>query len=259
MNKILKYILTGVCGFLMAAVTVISYLAGQKEREGLVCKGIEIVILDSTSNSFVSEKDILKYLDKEFGAYKGKPIDSLDLTRIEKIIDGRSAVRKSHAFVTRDSMLRIHVTQRKPVVRFQRQDGGFYADEEGYIFPLQSSYASHVYVIDGAIPLAANSGYKGTIGSEEEREWFGKMMDIVNFIERSRDWQDKIVQISVAENGELTLVPREGRELFLFGQPTGIEDKFRKMKMYYTHIVPEKGPGKYRKVDVRFEGQIVCR
>ena len=259
MNKILKHILTGVCGFLMAAVILISYLAGQRERDGLVCKGTDIVILDSASNSFVSEKDILKYLDREFGAYAGKPLDSLDLVRIEKIIDGRSAVKKSHAFVTRDSMLRIHVTQRKPVVRFQRQDGGFYADEEGFIFPLQSSYASHVYVIDGAIPLAANSGYKGSIESEEEREWFGKLMNLVNFIGKSRDWQDKIVQISVAENGELTLVPREGMERFLFGQPTGIEEKFMKMKMYYTHILPDKGPGKYRKVDVRFEGQIVCR
>ena len=126
------------------------------------------------------------------------------------------------------------------------------------VFKLQcSTYLSYNFA--NRIPLAANSGYKGSIESEEEREWFGKMMNLVNFIGKSRDWQDKIVQISVAENGELTLVPREGMERFLFGQPTGIEEKFMKMKMYYTHILPDKGPGKYRKVDVRFEGQIVCR
>ena len=98
---------------------------------------MEIVILDSMENSFVSEADIKKYLDKEFGGYIGRSLDSLDLVKAEKIIDGRSAVKKSHAFVTRDSLLRINVTQRRPVVRFQKPDGGFYADAEGYIFPLR--------------------------------------------------------------------------------------------------------------------------
>ena len=259
MNKVLKYILIGLCGALLAAVLVLSYLAGVEARTGLVCRGIEVTILDSLENDFVSRKDIVRYIDKEYGRYVGKALDSLDLVKIERIIDGRSAVKKSQAFVTRDSILRINVTQRKPIVRFQRQDGGFYADEDGYIFPLQSSYASHVQVIDGAIPLAANSGYKGAIEDRTEKEWFDRMMDIVNFIERSTVWQDKIVQISVADDGELTLVPRQGNERFLFGQPVEIKEKFRKMEMYYTHILPQKGAGTYSSVDVRFDGQVVCR
>ena len=259
MNKVLKYIFISLCGAVLAAVLVLSYLAGAEARTGLVCRGIEVTITDSLVNDFVSKKDIIRYIDKEYGRYIGKTLDSIDLVKIEKIIDGRSAVKKSQAFVTRDSMLRINVTQRKPIVRFQRQDGGFYADEDGYIFPLQSSYASHVQVIDGSIPLAANSGYKGAIEDKAEKEWFGRMMDIVNFIERSSTWQDKIVQISVADDGELTLVPREGKERFLFGQPVEIQEKFKKMEMYYTHIVPRKGAGTYSSVDVRFDGQVVCR
>ena len=259
MKKIEKYVLIGVCGALLTAVLVMSCLAGKEARKGLVCKGVEIVILDSMENSFVSEADIKKYLDKEFGGYIGRSLDSLDLIKAEKIIDGRSAVKKSHAFVTRDSLLRINVTQRRPVVRFQKPDGGFYADAEGYIFPLQSSYASHVQIVDGAIPLAANSGYKGALTDPDEKEWLAKMMKVVNYIENSRTWKDKIVQISVEKSGELILVPREGKQLFYFGQPVEVEDKFRKMEMYYTHIVPEKGADAYSRVDVRYDGQIVCR
>lgn len=259
MKKIAKYVFIGVCGILLAALLVVSYIAGKEARKGLVCRGIDIVILDSMENSFVSESDVKRYLDKEFGPYIGRPLDSIDLVRAEKIIDGRSAVKKSHAFVTRDSTLRIHVTQRKPVVRFQKKDGGFYADEEGFIFPLQSSYASHVQIIDGAIPLAANSGYKGNIEDPKEREWFGKMMNVVNFIESDKTWKDKIVQIHVDRNGELILVPQEGKQRFRFGQPERIEAKFGRMEKYYTHIVPEKGSETYNEVDVRYEGQIVCR
>ena len=179
MKKILKYVLIGICGAMLAALLAVSFLAGKEARKGLVCKGLEVAILDSLENSFVSKADVRKYLDKEYGRYVGEKLDSLDLVKIEKIIDGRSAVKKSQAYVTKDSLLRIEVTQRKPVVRFQKKEGGFYADADGYIFPLQVSYASHVQIIDGDIPLAANSGYKGEIENPREREWFENVMDVV--------------------------------------------------------------------------------
>ena len=259
MNKIVKYVLIGVCGAMVAAILVASCLAGKEARKGLVCKGLEVAILDSLENSFVSNADVRKYLDKEYGRYVGEKLDSLDLVKIEKIIDGRSAVKKSQAYVTKDSLLRIEVTQRKPVVRFQKKEGGFYADADGYIFPLQVSYASHVQIIDGDIPLAANSGYKGEIENPREREWFENVMDVVRFIEGSRTWKGKIVQIHVEKNGEIVLVPREGRQVFRFGQPVQVAEKFDKMEMYYSHIVPEKGSEAYKTVDVRFADQIVCR
>lgn len=259
MNKIVKYVLIGVCGAMVAAILVASCLAGKEARKGLVCKGLEVAILDSLENSFVSKADVRKYLDKEYGRYVGEKLDSLDLVKIEKIIDGRSAVKKSQAYVTKDSLLRIEVTQRKPVVRFQKKEGGFYADADGYIFPLQVSYASHVQIIDGDIPLAANSGYKGEIENPREREWFENVMDVVRFIEGSRTWKGKIVQIHVEKNGEIVLVPREGRQVFRFGQPVQVAEKFDKMEMYYSHIVPEKGLEAYKTVDVRFADQIVCR
>lgn len=259
MKRTLKYLIITVCGAGLMLCIACSFVAGKSSRAGLLCKGLDIVIADSLENSFVSKSDIRRYLDREYGIYIGCPIDSLDLAKMEKVIEGRSAVRSSEAFVTRDGILHLTVTQRRPVVRFQRKDGGFYADAEGFIFPLQNSYASHVQVIDGEIPLAANSGYKGEITDPKEKEWFTRVLSVVNFLEESRTWKDKIVQISVARNGELTLVPREGKEKFLFGQPVQVEEKFGKMEKYYTHIVPEKGRDHYRTVDLKYEGQIVCR
>lgn len=259
MNKILRHILIGTGVTLLAAGMVTAFTAGVSSRRAILCKGLEIKIIDSLQNSFVTKRDIRTYIDKEYGTYIGQPIDSIDLVRIEDIVDGRSAVRKSEAYVTKDGIVHIDVTQRKPVVRFQKPDGGFYADSEGYIFPLQRSYASHVQVIDGNIPLAANSGYKGAIEDPKEKAWFADMMNLVNHVEKSRIWNEKIVQMSVDRNGDIILVPREGNELFVFGQPVEIANKFRKMEKYYTHILPAKGEGRYKRVDLRFKGQIVCR
>ena len=259
MNKVTKYSLLSLCGALLVFCMACSFVAGTALRKEKKCTRLEVNILDSLENSFVSKADVKKFLDKEYGTYLGLHLDSLDLVKVEKIVDSRSAVLKSQAYVTKDGALHVDVTQRSPVVRFQKKDGGFYADAEGYIFPLQSSYASHVQIIDGNIPLAANSGYKGSISNPKEMEWFRQMMGLVNFIQGSKTWKGKIVQIHVADNGDIALVPRKGREMFIIGQPTSLEEKFEKMGKYYKVIIPEKGSEAYRTVDLRFRGQIVCK
>lgn len=259
MKKAVKHILYTVLAAVLIGCMAAAYIAGKQSRKPILCSGIRIEILDSTENSFVTVPDVRKFLDKGYGKVIGLPLDSIDLVKVEQIIDSRSAVLKSEAFVTRDSLLNITITQRKPVVRFQKKDGGFYADSEGYIFPLQSSYASHVQIIDGEIPLAANSGYKGDIEKAEEKEWFNRIMSVVNYMESSKVWKGKIVQIHVQDNGELILIPRTGKERFLFGQPCSIAEKFSKMEKYYTTIIPEKGTDRYKSVDVRFNDQIVCK
>ena len=259
MSKTARYIITVVAATILVCCLVLAYLSGAKCRSPLECKGLKVEIADSSINAFVSPADIQRYLDKEYGRYIGIPLDSIDLADIEKIIDGRSAVHKSQAYVTRDGMLNISVTQRTPIVRFQKSDGGFYADAEGFLFPLQSSYSSRVQVIDGDIPLKANSGYKGTIEDPDEKKWLGNVLEVVKFMEESRTWKDKIVQITVCNGGELTLVPRQGKEKFLFGQPENIKEKFHKMELYYTCIIPEKGADRYKSVSLEYDGQIVCK
>ena len=259
MKAAVKYILYSILAIVLLGCIVASYIAGTQSRRSITCKDIHIVVVDSTENNFVRSSDIRKILDRSYGKIIGEPVDSIDLVKVERIVDSRTAVLKSEAFVTRDSILNIRVSQRRPVVRFQKKDGGFYADADGYIFPLQSSYASHVHIIDGEIPLAANSGYKGGIENPAEKAWFDSMMNLINYMEGSRTWRGKIVQISVDSKGELTLIPRKGKERFIFGQPSALEEKFRKMEKYYTTIVPEKGSERYTRIDLRFENQIVCK
>ena len=259
MNKPLKYILLSLCGGIIAFCIVCSFVAGNRLRSECICEKLEVRVLDSLHNQFVTAADIKTVLDKTYGTYIGVKADSLDLVKIEDIVDRRSAVQKSQAYVTIDGTLHIDITQRRPIVRFQKKDGGFYADKDGYIFPLQSSFASHVQIIDGHIPLAANSGYKGEVSDPKEAAWLNKVISLVNYIEGRDDLRNMIVQIHVSESGNLIMIPREGKERFIFGQPDNFDAKFNRMEKYYTAVIPEKGSDKYKEVDLRYKGQIICR
>lgn len=257
MSNRTRHILIIVFSLLLAAVTLASYVMGRKMEKSIVCNNLNVIIKDSTENNFVHPENIKAYLDREYGTYIGTAADSIDLARIESIIDKKSAVYKSEAYITTDGTLNIALTQRRPIVRFQSPDGGFYADSYGYLFPLQNSYSSHVQIIDGDIPFHISRGEQYEIKDVKAREWFDRTINLLNYLENSKLWKGKIVQIHVEKGGELILIPREGKEKFYFGQPVSIEDKMRKMEDYYTHILPEKGA--YSKVDLRFKKQIVCK
>lgn len=259
MPRVWKHIINITFGAVLACALTAAWMLGKADRKPVLCKDVSITITDSTTNRFITPEDIRRILDKEYKGCTGTPIDEVNLALVEKILDGKSAILKSQAYTTKDSLLNIIVTQRKPVVRFQKGRHGFYADEEGYIFPLQSTYASHVQIIDGHIPLKVGKGYIGRPETEKERIWLEKMLNVIRHINESRTWRDRIVQITVDKKGELTMVPREGHERFLFGQPVEIEEKFRKMGIYYKGISKERGEGYYRWVDLRYDGQIVCR
>lgn len=259
MSRIWRHIINIAFGLILICALTAAWFLGKADRSPIVCKGVAITITDSTTNQFITPDEIRRILDDEYKGYIGTQIDSIDLARVEDILDGRSAILKSQAYTTKDSMLNVVVTQREPVVRFQKGRKGFYADDEGFLFPLQSTYASHVQIVDGHIPIEVEKGYIGKPESERERIWLAQMLNVIRYIEGSRTWKDRIVQITVGKDGGLMMVPREGQERFLFGPPTDVEEKFHKMGLYYKGILKDKGEGHYRWVDLRYEGQIVCK
>ena len=259
MKRMARYISAAVFAGLVFVLLFAAYTSEAVKRSRVTCTGIEVAIADSLRNSFVSRADVLDCLKKEYGECTGRALDSIDLVKIEKAVDARSAVRKSEAYLTKDGILHVDVTQREPIVRFQKAGGGFYADEEGFLFPLQSTYTAHVPVIDGAIPLHVDSGYKGRPEDEKEREWTDRMTGLIKYMAGSGIWAQNIVQITVFPGGDLVMIPREGKEKFLFGQPVKIKEKFRKMERYYTGIVPEKGKDFYSTVNLKYDRQIICR
>ena len=247
MKKVLLYILAVVCVIIGAALVVVYHYYGQSKRQQIVCTNVNINVVDSLQNSFVLADDVKKFISQEYGECIGVAIDSLNLDNIENILESKSAVLTSEAYVTRNGTLNITVTQRKPIVRFIGKRTGYYADEYGRAFPLQSTYASHVQAVDGYIPNITD-----TIGIR-------KIVTVVNYIERSSDWRDKIVNISIDSTGNLTLIPRKGHEKFLFGQADNIAEKFDRMKLYYTSIIPATDSSRYNLINVKYSGQIICK
>ena len=256
-RHILGLLLTAAC----AAVWVLTTGMARRELLTRTCQGkgkLQVTVTDSLERRFVARADVQEWLDKEYGAYAGLPLDSVDLTRIEKLICSHSAVRDCEAWITDDGVLHVELSQRQPVIRLEDGQNACYADETGFLFPLQSRGSVKVPVVSGKIPFPVQKGFKGHLEEPDKARWLGQVIDLFQYMEGTV-WEKDIRKVTVRGNGELVLYPVQGKEEFLFGPPVRIPEKFHLLTAYYRSVAPGKDPGYYSKVDLRYRKQLVCK
>jgi cell division protein FtsQ len=68
-----------------------------------------------------------------------------------------------------------------------------------------------------------------------------------------------IGQIFVSSNGDFILAPLIGDQKIVFGKYEDAQDKIQNLKIFYREAMPYEGWRKYRSIDVRFRGQVICK
>lgn len=227
---------------LLCAMIATASLAAA-DRRLRTCEGLRVSF--APGPRFMSETEVRSTLDKRCAPYIGQRLDSLQLYKIENVLNLQSSILRSEAWTTDDGYLNVRITFREPVARFQKGDDGFYVDRNGVFFPLKASCIAPVPVIDGNVPAEGGGS----------RDWIRDILNMLEYMDGG--WAERIVQMHVDEDGDLILIPREGRESFIFGQPRRVEAKFSRMEDYYRYIRPT---GKnYRSVNLKYDGQIICK
>ncbi len=257
LKKVITYCLSALavllfCGYFAAA----SILSGRGRAEEL-CTGISVCILDSAVNRFVSPTDIQAIIASSEINPIGQPREEACLTGLEDLLESRSAIRHSDVSISRDGMLMVSVTQRRPLLRIQTANGAFYIDDTGYIFPWVNTFTSYVPVVSGHIPVKLEEGYRG-VPDEADRGWIEGMIELAHFLDRHPVWNAQIQQIDVEENGDIAFYTVVGDQKIIFGSIEDIDYKFAKLRTFYRQVVPVYGWERYSAVNLKFSDQIVC-
>lgn len=98
---------------------------------------------------------------------------------------------------------------------------------------------------------------------EKSYEDFMKLLTFVESIEADAFWRSEVVQIiaRTAPSGslEVSLIPRSGRHTILFGRLERVDEKFDRLLRFYRKGLSTIGWENYRTIDIRYEGQVVCK
>lgn len=258
MNRKLHIAIGAIVTTALVCAATLLFQASKHRSSQMCCERLEVEFMDSLK--FLTTENIKAFVDKDYGHYVGKKLDSIDLATIEKSLAARSAISESEAWITPDGVLHVSIKQRAPQLRFlSGKDQGFYCDAEGYIFPLHSRYTAPVRLIEGDFPIKESSGFQGYARTEEQQLWIEQMLDLDQAIKESRSFSKMINDIRVASNGDIMMRVKGHEEIFNFGKAENFEEKFNRMEKYFTHILPAAEETKYKTVNVKYKNQIICK
>lgn len=256
--KVKKILLLVLISLLFLGVMIpYFYFVSQMEEEAIeerVCSGINVNFKDSLKVNLISKEEIISLVDRREKVI-GSRSDEINLARIESLLNNRGEIFKSEVYFSSPTILSIDIVQRKPVVRFENDTEGYYADETGFLFPLLNSY--DVPIVTGEIPLRLGKEYMG-IPEGKEGDWIKKILHLTNYISSNEYWDKNIEQIYI-ENGDICLVSRVSHHKIIFGKCRNIDAKFKKLGTFYTTIAPAKGWDTHNVVNLKYNKQIICK
>ena len=257
----LKKILLTTLFVLLTAAAGIGYflLAGDYVRRGEAGETIgriDVVIKDSLENSLVSRRDIMGFLNSGEGILGTRRAD-IQVDSLEKRLLDRGEISSAEVFSDNGGVLNVEIQQRRAAIRFSGEGREFYSDPTGYLFPVYKK--TDVPIVTGVIPVNYAAGYKGYPESDRELEWIKGVGSLVRYIENHYYWHKTVEQIDVEPGGDVVLYTRDARQKFIFGDFSGIEEKFAKMSTYYKGIATLPEAERYTSVNLKYDKQIICK
>ncbi len=221
-------------------------------REEPRYRGVEIHInYPNEEAHFVSEADINQRLHNAEINPIGKTFKEVNTLELSQLIEQNKLVRHASCYHTPDSLLRIDIEQRNPIMRVKSSVGlhlqngttlqDYYIDLDGEVMPAQ---------LGSAIRLPLVTGYV-------RKEHIMPLHDFALFLKDEEFWSDEITQIFVRENGDIELVPRIGSHTILLGSLDDVDTKLRHVLTFYKKVLPNKGWNAYSVINVKFDGQVV--
>ena len=217
------------------------------------CKAVHITVKGMGERYFISKEDIGKLLAPGGAAsLKGRPAESMDLAYLEKNLEQNPWIEGAELYFDRDDELHVIVTERQPIARvFARNGTSFYIDSSGTRLPLLSHLSVRVPVITGYPSAKKPAGPKDSAVIKDVR-------NLVRYISAHEFWSAQIAQIDIMPNWTLELLPTVGNHIIRLGNTEGVEEKLRRLFVFYQKVLSKTGFDKYSVLDIQYAGQVVA-
>ena len=230
----------------------------------MACVDIRIDIDRSNGNYFVEEEDIFAMVYHEMDTLLGRPISVILSEKLEHKINNHSSVSNTEVYKTIDGQLVIQVKQRTPIVRvFANNGDSYYLDSTGRVMPPSENYTSRVFVANGHIYdsfLDINHlNARKVSDSLIQRTLIDDIFTFAEYIRKDSFWKAQIEQLYVNKDFEIELIPRVGNHRIVFGDATEIENKFNKLKVFYSKGLSKTGWNEYSVINLKYANQVVCK
>jgi cell division protein FtsQ len=238
------------------ALAVLFFFIGFSERKqgAVAVRDIIIKVENVNENQFIDERDVADLMQLSQENMKGATLDRLNLKEIETRIKSNRFVKDAELYSDLKGNLIVKAILRRPIARIVRNDGpDGYIAEDGTIMPVSDKFTTRVVLISGSFSnqlLRAENLNKFIEGQQ--------LMEMLKIIREDEFWKAQVAQLDIDNSVHVKLFPQVGGQLIEFGKPENLNEKFKKLRIFYKEILPKQGWNTYERVNVEYEGQIIA-
>jgi len=226
-------------GFLLFALIIFFYGFAEKRNNHRKVEKIEVQFTQF-ENLYVSEESVNKLLIQNNIELSSIGKETLDLNRVEALLNKHEMIENAEVFLTLDGILKTKISQRRPIGRVLGNNA-FYLDRLGKKMPLSKSYSARV-------PVLVNMKEKD----------IDEAFPLVDYINKDQFLTEHITSITRLNGGYYQLELRQTDFNIFFGKVNRIDEKFNNFKAFYKKALKDDLINTYKMVDLQFGNQVVC-
>ncbi len=235
-----------------------------ESNKNIPCQKFVVNVNKSCGHDFISADEVRNKIYSLVDTIEGRTVNNGLLKDIKSIVEGIPYAQNAHIYRTIDGEIRVNVSQRQPMLRvINRQNQSYYIDREGRLLPMNSNYTARVKVATGNIHLPYSPGTDLSKEKNPEKlsaseKTMRNLYQLASFINDHKFWNAFIDHIAVLPNGEFELIPKNAVHVIEFGGIDQMEEKFRKLMVFYQNGLTRVGWYHYNRINLKFSNQVVC-
>lgn len=221
---------------------VVSFLYGFAQHQNKQEKIDEIeVVFEENQTLFVSASMVNKLLTQSESNLLNKAKTDINLYHLEQALNKNKMIESAEVFYTPSGSMQVSLVQRVPLARIQTKDKSYYIDRQGLAMPLSDNYTARVPLVTG-------------VNKNTENESFA----LIQKIAMDPFYKKQVIGVHRKENGDYLLSTRIGTHKVLFGDLINMDEKLRKLKVFYSKEWGTETLDKYKLINLKYDRQVVC-
>lgn len=237
----------------IGAGIIVMMVAAVNSRSQKTCKGYDIRVNGQSSGKwFIDKEDILRLLtDNHKLKLKDRSLKSFELASLETKLEKEAWVKNAELFFDNNSILQVRIVQREPIARiFTATGASFYIDSAGHSLPLSDK-------VTVKLPVFTGFPSDGRKLKASDKQLVRDIKQTSLFLLKEPFWMAQTAQIAITHSREFEMIPTIGGHLVELGDASNLEQKFRRLMVFYKQVLSRAGMDKYERIKVQYDQQVV--
>lgn len=203
-------------------------------------KPLKIEVNFSHTPQFLNEAVVNKLLTQKLGDESSLRKDSLDLNMLENHVNSTPEVENAEIFVRPEGTLSLLITERQPLFKVV-SDPPFFSDASGVLFAFKTLDSISYPAFHSPTPTLSMEPAAALISTLKKDSFLSRELESISL-----------------ENNQYELRLKSYDFQVVFGAPTRIQEKIKKLKVFCAFQNVQDSLGTYQKINLSFKKQVVA-